>query len=515
MKKQVYLPIVLLVLLGSCYNDLSNDNIDAPEDIIIRGIESHYSATSTADTLKISPEVSSNDPNANFEYFWVVYKMFAYGEVPILDTISHTRELNYLVTLDANDWALIFGAKNTNTGLTRIETSTLEVITAFTRGWYVLKDDGENSDLDLLFTPETIKPASKAENVYSSINGKKLEGQAKLITFFSSYKSYVTDSSSPMALNTRVLSILSENDLSINYINTMQEIAGQDNFCFEKPSVIKPSFLGFSGNQSTYYMINNGLLHQIYKMSLNSGVFSLPAKKNEEHDKYELSQYAVNSGSMALFFDKLTSSFMSHNMSRSTLTIIKDDKGTDMPANNTNKTLLYMGVTENYSRSKPAIAVMKDKADPNMMIVSTISGSYKSLNIQNDTIEPGAKLFEANLFKANLDEKIIYFRVGKSQIWSRNLSSGYERLQYEAPAGEEVTMIRHRSYSPSDDAVFAHNYIIVATSNASQDYKIHFFPKSAGDLAKNPDFTVNGKGHVRDVMYISPEVNDNTYGAGY
>jgi hypothetical protein len=81
--------------------------------------------------------------------------------------------IKYRIIQPAKAWILEFAAKNKHTGYTKIITSTINVGTQFTRGWYILKDNGNQSDLDLFLTPTTIVPTSSIENVYSLVNGKK------------------------------------------------------------------------------------------------------------------------------------------------------------------------------------------------------------------------------------------------------------------------------------------------------------------------------------------------------
>jgi hypothetical protein len=46
-------------------------------------------------------------------------------------------------------------------------------------------------------------------------------------------------------------------------------------------------------------------------------------------------------------------------------------------------------------------------------------------------------------------------------------------------------------------------------------YKVRMFTKSSGSLASSPDITLEGKGIVRDVMYMSPSVSEYTYSNSY
>ena len=144
------LAVTIAAMVSSCYKDKGNYSYATSEVITITGIAPSYDKISKQDKITLTPTVSSSSPNASFEYFWGIYETNVQGSVPKIDTIAKTLNLDYFITQSAKAWVLVFGAKNKTTGLQQLVTSTINVITPFTRGWYVLKDDGTSTDLDLL-----------------------------------------------------------------------------------------------------------------------------------------------------------------------------------------------------------------------------------------------------------------------------------------------------------------------------------------------------------------------------
>ncbi|WP_167610833.1 PKD-like family lipoprotein [Maribellus sediminis] len=507
MKKLIYLLLPILFLLPSCYEDLGNYDYDDAEVISVEGIASSYSKVSTIDRLVIDPQVGSTDPDARFEYFWGIYEANTSGYFPTFDTLTHNKELDYLVVQDAGNWELVFGAKNLNTGLTKLISSELTVTTEFTRGWYVLKDDGENSDIDQFLTPDTIIPSQVAENVFSAINGRKLQGKAKQFAFLNNYRTFVHNSS--IATYTRTLFALSENDMSAIYIDNFKQIRGFNEIFFQSPAVRDLGVLTVGASTISDYIINDGKLHYLYTMTANSGIFGAGVLKNENAEDYHLSQYTVGTFSQLLFYDELSCTFLTHPTAGTTMLKVKMNGNSQMPAENINKELLFMSERNRSS----SVALFRDRTDPNLMILSSISGSESNLNVQNDTIASGEMLQKAGIVTANKDEAMIYFSVN-SEVWSRNLANGNEQKQFSFPAGEEISFIRHLKYTPSSDPSFNFNYVVVATTTGD-GYKIYCFQKSSGNLAAEPDFTMEGSGKVGAVLYISPKVGYNTYSYGY
>lgn len=498
-----------ILLISSCYKDHGNYLYNAPEEITVSGIEGTYDKVSLVDKLTIDPTVTSTDPGAKFSYWWGIYETAVQGSAPKVDTIGRAKALDYLVTQPAKGWVLVFGAKNENTGVSKIVTAGVNVITQFTRGWYVMKADGGKTDVDLFITPSGIAPGSKMENVFSLVNNRKLDGEASLFGFYSNYKSDVTGKLG----NTRALFILSGKDASVVDINSFREIHSIDGLFYETPAVKLPGSIS-EGAQANYF-VNDGRLHSIYSMAANAGLFGGVQLRDDNNTPYRLSRYFLTYyNGNPFFFDELSASFVSATGTGTVLSPVTDAEGTQMPANGNNKELLFMGVksTSPYT----GVALLRDKTDPSIKILSTITPSNYALKIENDTLEATDNLYQAERFALIVaDENILYFSKG-SEVWSRNLSNGAEQLQFTAPAGEAVTFIRHRKYSGSvtDELPFYYNYMLIGTTSAGK-YKVRVFSKTSGNLAANPDFTMEGSGSVGDVIYIAPRINNYTYPNSY
>ena len=61
-------------LLASCYNDKGNYDYHDIGEIKIAGVEDQYDVTAFQDTLRITPEITSTDPQDVFDYYWTVDK---------------------------------------------------------------------------------------------------------------------------------------------------------------------------------------------------------------------------------------------------------------------------------------------------------------------------------------------------------------------------------------------------------------------------------------------------------
>ena len=493
--------ITCMALLAACYKDHGNYRYNDAEKISITGVDAIYDKIALVDKLTLKPAVASNDPGAKFTYWWGIYEPDGMGKI---DTISHEQQLDYLITQRSKEYALVFGVQNQHTGVGKTVTAVLNVTTRFTRGWYVMKQKEGFTDLDLFFTPQNIVPESKLENVLMLGNNKKVAGNGTLFGFTQSYPAVVDG----IPLNNRVLFVQADKDMAVVDINTMKILRTMDTLFYEKMPVIKPSAI--CNDASGSYLINNGVLHGL----LYAGAFGPAKMRDNRNTPYHLSKYFLidNTSYLSpLFFDETSSSFISASPNLPTLKQVNDYGPTQLPANKNNKELLFMGISKAGS-PLAGTAILRDKTDAALRIVANISSYGTIVTIKCDTLAAASKLNLAEHYAQIMgEENMLYFSSG-NEVWSRNLSNGTEQLQWAAPAGEQISFIRHRKYAGSitPELPYYFNYILIGTTGNGR-YKVHAFKKSSGNLAAAPDFTLEGEGAATDAIYISPLVNNSTY----
>ena len=506
----LYMLIFTAALFG-CKKDKSNYDYKALEKITITGISNNYTVISEKEGLNITPEVTSTDPDAQFEYLWGIYETNAQGYIPVLDTIAKTKNLNYLIKQPAKAWVVVFRVTNKHTKYTQYFNSTINVVTEFTRGWYVAKDDGTQSDLDLFLTPINIVPNSKREDIYSFVNGAKMPGKANLLSFITAYKSTVTGS----LANTRTLVMSTDKDMATVNVNTLKNIYTSNDIFFEPPAAKGP-YLMFPG-ASAYYVINGGTLHTIVTSSLNVGKFGGRFLRDANNSPYNISKYYMtNSSSNGYFFDETSSSFVGVASGFGTsVSSLTDVAGTSMSATNTNQKVLYMGLKSFTYLPAPAYrytftgcVLFQDKTNPSIKTLAHADLDQLTIKLTNSPVLATEKLYNSsNHTLLYGEENIMYFSVNNNEVWSRNLSNNFEKLEYAAPADEEITFIRHKA---STAANYAYNFIMVGTKVGS-NYKIRMFNKASGSINGEPAFTLEGTGIARDVLYISPSIAESSY----
>lgn len=509
----VLLSVTLILMLFSCAKDDSNYNYTDNESISIEGVEDIYTLISQKDRLKISPKVSSNK-ESDFEFRWGIYETSVQGRPEPLDTIARTKDLDYFITENAKTWILVLMVKNKKTGFTQYKNITLNINTAFTRGWYVLKDDGTMSDLDLFLTPSSPKAEDKLENIYSVVNGKKIDGKGTFLSFYSSYKSTITGSLG----NTRTLMVSTDKDIQSISINSLRKIRDKNDIFLGGPREIGAPAFVFMGPFYANFIMNKGHLHHIYAMSANSGQFGNTIRIDASDSPYELAPtFCSSTVADPILFDNTSSSFVTLPNGSGSMLVNFSENAPTIPLKNINKRALYIGYKEQtylpapvYSFQVGAYGVFQSKTNPAQKSIIRLDQLNQQIRASEEVLESSKKLYNATLYATLHGEENMLFFVNNNQVWNYNLSNGFEQLQFTPAAGEEITFIRHINYTNTSDTGYPFNLFIIGVKSAG-GYKIYMFNKSSGSLNTSPYQVLTGNGIPRAIFYISPNVNESTF----
>ncbi len=493
----------MIPLLCSCYKDKGNYDYNDIEKIIIEGIDPSYQLITALDTIKVNPQVSSNIPNAQFEFNWMVFENNVQGALPKNDTIARTQALNYRVDMKAANYTLVLSAKNLATGVTQYKTAQFQVTTQFSTGWYVAKSINGMSDMDLHLTipSDKIMPTGKvSENIFSTINKKQLKGTNGKLCFFDKYRILGSDGFfSP----SKVLVLATGEDISVINQTSMTEVYDFNKLFYAAPQNCNPTAMFYSG--MAFYLLNDQQAHSLASFNQSTGQHTFPHKKDWNNTPVKLSaQYLNHVVSDPLFFDELSCSFVSTTANLEVMKTITDSKETHMPSMNNNKELLFMAPYSDFPYS--GCAIFRDKTNNQLKILSKMDNlSWNNFMIKNDTLSENDQLYHATAYGTNFkDERLIYFAVN-DQIWSRNLENKQERLQFTAPAGETITYIKHKRGNNTRV-----NHVVVATQKGDL-YIARFFKKRSGNLMETPQLTLEGKGVFSDVQYMDASITAETF----
>lgn len=158
--RYIYLWVLTCLLsLSSCFDDKGNYDYHEINQVEIAGLEESawYSKIAFVDTLRISPEVTSNwyqDNLDNYRFEWKFISTLA-NEVTDGDTIdyvvSREKDLVLPITQEAGTYNCFFVVRDTVNGLDWRRHFNLRVSSLTSEGWMVLCDDHGEGRLDMVF----------------------------------------------------------------------------------------------------------------------------------------------------------------------------------------------------------------------------------------------------------------------------------------------------------------------------------------------------------------------------
>ncbi len=488
MKHFYYYIFVALLLCSACYEDDSQSAFQDAETITISGIGS-YTAERGITVVTIEPEVSSNY-DAEWEYLWEYYQSSSdTGKI----FLSNEKNLSTTFDINSGSWGLVFTATNKKTGVSKNVTANLSIVTPYTVGWYVLKDDGERTDLDLFDTEEVVPKTDspKLTNVIASRNKSNLEGKAIKMGYHTAYRGDRKTSS-------RVLCLISEKGYGIYDTQDMSCRQDASNYSFEDLPA-NPDALYISGENFIY--INNGLLYP--SSASGTGYYTNP-QTLDEGTNYRLSPFmAVCYG--YIFFDELSGSFVYANMYGEQMKYCSN--GTDDIAPlNTGMTCIYMGAC-----TYKGYGVFESKATGERKILNYSISTRPNVKVQ-EALDGNDRLNKASMITIANEEKVMYFVDEQGDVWSHMLNTtGDETLEFDVPADETVTLlrqVRHYYYNPI-------NHILVGTSKGegkNATYTIRMFKRVGGHFEPEDEaMRLTGNGYAKDANYCSTSGSTDFY----
>lgn len=505
MNTKLYMCVLAVFSLSiySCYEDIGNYSYSEPEIITVEGIEPSYDRVAGVDKLTITPTVSSSIPDATFTYRWAMYETEGTGIQ--LETIATTKDLNYEINKEAKIWRLVFYVTNTKTNYTHIVKSSIQVSTNYTRGWYVLKDDGKDSDLDLFITQNSIIPTVTIDDIFSKMHSRKLSGKALKLSFSAEYRA---PGNNGVFTKVRTLFAVAESDLFAVKIDNMKIIRDRRTITYQTIKDVK--FQTFGSSSSNLFLLFNGYVHGIAGMVNNVGIFGMPKLIDDVASEYRMSKFFVPCVSNTFGYDDLSCTLFKVDANQTILQPLGDSEETELSVNKNNKECLFLGVKkETDFKGTDMLGVFKDKTTNERIILSINTSNLAKCKTKIvDKLTEKDKANSASIYTLSNDENMMYF-VAEGKIWSRNLSNKNEKIEFTLPAGEEVSLIRHLKCTNKNDADYLYNFVVVG-SNKDGKYKIRMFEKIAGNfVSETPRVEFGGEGNCADIIYISPKITNN------
>lgn len=501
MKNKLYLLIFLISVfsLVSCY-DKGNDVLGDTSTIEIKNLEEVYNIFSYDKPLVLTPEVTTSRPGDKIEYMWTIYKN---SKKEKLDTIATTKDLNYEVKLYSDKYTLNFHAINkSNSDLTAISVIELNVVTLYSEGFYLLKEVGGNTEIDLHLPDKRVLSNLLTQSVGHSFSGKPVS-MGQYNTF--AYREPTTKE----IVAHKFITPISENELGMIRLEDMKIVRNHDNMFYGEAPVEKPMFfypnvftacyVSSVGHYNSYQNVKDDLL--------STGEFGYPLFME---DGYDISFSTIMHDEGMIFFDTKNGRFIGVDYS-STFHVYpntrpdKPEGENDYPSNGIEDTFLSMGA--NIFGDHTGYAIFESKDNSKRLIYSLDIKEMKAFKngiLSVKEVPSSLKFRNATWFAPNrATAKIIYF-VSDNKIYAYDIISGEEELlNFEGLSSDEITYFDNIYFHFENDNNKKFDYIVIATYNNGK-YKLSLYNHVGGRPIGAPVRVLEGDGKIKTLQYTSP-----------
>ncbi len=511
MKKILY-SLFALVMLTGCYEDKSSDRYDPVGSIEITGIESSYTKTALVDVLEIRPEVTSTDPAddvSEFEYLWTCYttleamKSEEEGAEPVMQW--HTKDLTWPLDVNADGYRLILQVTNPATGYSVYETTSLQVNTSFSVGFYFLKETADgNTELDF-HAPDG---AMTASDLLTWQFGAPIAGAPTNLSLvanpgaaFNNYPYMDLETgeifSSP---GTPAIAVMGGKDMKIMRLNDMTLIYDYDQLFFsgtapdEKP--VNALFMSMMANTAVF--TEKGFYHGARPSSRLSFPIAPTGTSIGKVTKLNVMTPAY------VAFDEGNGQFLYYAWG-----------GTQTPVSYTNGyspfdidcRALFMGTDNNtdYDAGR-GWAILQDKTEPSERYLYRLIQTATNPITDIRQIPAASEFNTAQVYGNNkgTSTQMLYGGVGdRFYIYNTGSDTETQVSPTGMGSGETITMITHKPgiQNPVDgSAPPVNGYMLIAT-HKDGGYKVYVYDMVGGIPDGNPVKTYTGTGKVVDMQY--------------
>lgn len=506
--------MLAIAFLAGCIDDRGNyDYIPSSEvfPVKITGLDTSYECL-VGDTICATPIVTGIDGEHDLQYTWFVYQRgVAFSKE---DTLCHTKDLEWLVDCDVNNYYLMFEVRDTVRDLLVKKTLNLTVGTAYSTGWFVLEDDGMNTDVDVVMPDGKI-----TENLMETYGSSRMEGKARKMVFKSRHPQEVENVDGTVKKEyKKAFSVISEKDMRVYDAQNMSVLKYRNDCFYEMPARLNPLNIA---TESVSDEVN--IDGKFYLMSTgNIGKFGYPLMGVDGTEDYSIFKEGILYSQHCYLWDNVSKSFVYAYTGNSGLMLLNeagDGEANYGSVSNTDCDMKlfrfrqYTYISKVATWTAYALWLNSDRKYE-ILDLSFVSTDYPIKN--KYTLPVGCRLPEANVLEVHQTETKIFF-AQKNQLYEHNVNAkseleNRERVVYTFPAGEEIASIRHLVVD-AKKAKEKMNRLVVVT-NSANGWKLYGFEFINGggefDMNVSPEEALIGRGEGNG-RYVMRMDNNNAY----
>ncbi|MDR2131579.1 MAG: hypothetical protein LBP56_10535 [Odoribacteraceae bacterium] len=483
----------IAVILAGCVEDTGHyDYVPAAEVTpgTISGINESYSVLAL-NTLEINPTIAGDEPS---DYTWYAYPVPTFHGSPTY-TLGNEKALNAMIALPTGQYRLVLEVKNQKHLTSTYAYSTLHVTREFSRGWFIAKQIGDETDIDFIrLETNTLYP-----NILQTINGKRPAGKPLDNAYTSTYYCYEVenpDGTTTLKTDQPAFFVATDSDLHVYHASEMNLLKEFDNAFFEAPARAPEAlFLAPNG----MFVLNDGKLHGIWNGFYNVGKFGYQVQATN----VKLAPMTARVGSGFLFFDSRASSYLYLYTGGTSLDELYPYTHA---SSNMNVDLIYLREQEQMGGQLAAYALVKDRSTGKFRVQKLASWLVSSMMspITNEYPVPDAsELTTATVFGLHNCNDALYYSRGDNKVGYYSITSGQANPGIITfPADERVAYIRHVYNDNMDFECLA---VLTNSDNGWKLYCYNFVGYTS-DVQLPAFHSFSGEGIARSLLYRDVQI---------
>lgn len=497
--------IAFLSITYGCIEDKGNYDYLSSSEIMpleIKNLQEEITIE-VGNTLTIEPDIINMKDPDKYIYEWYVMENKATNNYSTRKDIGNSKNLSYKVELDPGSWRLCYKITDIQRNVyIRDEIKLTIIATAVdNKGWYILKDNNDETDFDY------INLEGKIYNNVLSEKGLQLPGKAVYMEYQNGlYYQNITDENNNIITlsNQTVFHITSTKEIYTINSKTIELFKNFKDQFYNVPETCQPQyymyvFSGFS------FLQNAGRLYTIQGNMANIGkLFPITGS-------YQLYEQGVPIGlKNCIVFDEKEHSLLYADGNNDYLTYMPDLKQDNIIYSFKNMPYSVVCIGHNIrsgSWSGQGYIIMQHNNMQEGALVRIMNSmSFVPSVTSFSTIPQESKLLQTNLVEPAFNGDFLYFKY-ENNIYSYENTKELPLIDKEKkiisyPENEQITSIKQIFVAESSDNPQINQLAVLTTQNNKWKlYIYNLLGESNPEINPEPINIYEGEGNGQFLLY--------------
>ena len=499
---------VLLVftagLLCSCIDDKGSydyQGIETLYPIEISGLKDTTLIVLSEVTLV--PDVKGLDESKEYEYTWYTYPGENTVGSPKRDTLGTAKELTFTMNYPSGvPYVLVYEIRDKATGYTVNEKIKIQGKSEFSTGWFILKDEDDETDLDFVSLEGKLN-----SDIFSKATGERMKGTAvKMLYQNGRYYHQVENEDGTVTLksNLKVFHILSSKDARVVNPEDMLVYKKYKDMFYQAPAEPNPQNILLP--RSDLFLVDNGRVQSIIGMGGNVGKFSYQKLGDAKLDAGVIGDY--NDALLAFSHETNSFVYLPRYGNEFEYFFEHEEEGKVSPTRMNAELIRLFPRKDNADRgAAKGWALMKSIEGPQEYYLADLSFNAAKYPFADfDTISPTREFLHADVYGNHFLNSVYFAKGNVLSYYQKNDSdeNSTEKTNIWPHFGTNETISYIAQMASSAYIENPWNYLVVLT-NSPDGWRMYRFTLKGDGVNPEIDQLVEpvfqGKGNARYVMF--------------